>query len=194
MQTVMFESNCDQRCNLKICKLERLNVDQRQLEFGGYCPFWPFSTSPISWLFMNILRARVCSFCIFKVASLQPVLPIASMSTGTVTCKPLSRANAVIISRKPSSCVGNQQPSAAKLKRLGIKVRDFASEKTLPPARTVHFHRQILPGVTRQTITRQKTEEDVSRSQQSHSGMRRLDRIPTEPSLTPAPPKGVDGM
>ena len=112
-----------------------------------------------------------------------------------VASKPLHHTNAVIIlSRKPLSHVGNLQPSATELKKLGIRVRDFAFEKTLPPVQTLHFHRQILPGVTRQTITRQKTEEDISRSQQSHSGMRRLDRIPTEPSLTPAPPKGVDGM
>ena len=82
-----------------------------------------------------------------------------STSTGMTASKPLSRANATIISRKPPSHIGNRQPSAAELKRLGIKVRDFASEKTLPPARTVYLHRQILPGVARQAITRQKTED-----------------------------------
>jgi len=90
------------------------------------------------------------------------------MSTGMVASKPLRRANATIISRKPLSHTGNQQPSAAELKRLGIKVRDFAFEKTLPPARTVYLHRQILPGVARRVITRQKTEEDISQLQQSH--------------------------
>jgi len=85
------------------------------------------------------------------------------MSTGTVALKSLRRANAAIISRKPPSHAGNQQPSAAELKRLGIKIRDFAYEKNLPPARTVYLHRQILPGVARQVVTRQKTEEDVSR-------------------------------
>jgi hypothetical protein len=89
--------------------------------------------------------------------------------------KPLSRANATIISRKPPSRIGNQQPSAAELKRLGIKVRDFAFEKTLPPARTIYLHRQILPGVARQAITRQKTEEDILQLQQGHHEMRRLD-------------------
>ena len=55
---------------------------------------------------------------------------------------------------------------------LGIKVRDFASEKTLPPAQTVYLHHQILSGVVRQVLTRQKTEEDVS---QLYHEIRRLD-------------------
>ena len=84
-----------------------------------------------------------------------------TMSTATVASKPLSRANATIIPRKPPSRIGNLQPSAAELEKLGIRVRDFAYEKTLPPARTVYLHRQILPGVARQVIRRQKTEEDV---------------------------------
>ena len=82
-----------------------------------------------------------------------------------ITSKSLSRANATIISQKPPSRIGNRQPSAAEFKKLGIKVRDFAHEKTLPPARTVYLHRQILPGVVRQVIRHQKTEEDI---QQSH--------------------------
>lgn len=112
-------------------------------------------------------------------------------STSTNTSKPLSRANAEIISKKPQSRVGNQQPSTADLKKLGIKVRDFAYEKTLPPVRTVHLHRQVLPGVARQTIARQKTEEDASQSQ---SQPRMVDRTPTEPSLTPIPPKRARGL
>ena len=52
----------------------------------------------------------------------------------------VSCANATILSRKPTRHIGNLQPSAAELKKLGIKVRDFASEKTLPPVRTVYFH------------------------------------------------------
>jgi hypothetical protein len=79
-----------------------------------------------------------------------------------VASKPLHRANAVIISsRKPLSRVGNLQPSATELKKLGIRVRDFAFEKTLPPVQTLHFHRQILPAVARPVIARQKTEEDL---------------------------------
>ena len=95
-----------------------------------------------------------------------------STSTRMVASKPLSRANATIISRKPPSRIGNCQPSVAELKMLGIKVRDFASEKTLPPARTVYLHHQILSGVVRQVLTRQKTEEDVS---QLYHEIRRLD-------------------
>ena len=87
------------------------------------------------------------------------------MSLATIASKPLSRATAKIKSQKPRSCIKNRQPSAAELKKLGIKVRDFALEKTLPPARTVYLHRQILPGVARQVIRRQKTEEDVSQLQ-----------------------------
>ena len=113
-------------------------------------------------------------------------------STSTGTSKPLSRANAAIISKKPQSRIGNQ-PSAADLNKLGIKVRDFAYEKTLPPVRTIHLHRQVLPGVMRQTIARQKTEEDASQSQ-SQSQPRTVDRTPTEPSLTPVPPKRARGL
>jgi len=92
---------------------------------------------------------------------------------------------------KPPSCVGNQ-PSATELKRLGIKVRDFALEKTLQPAHTVYIHRQILPASLMQ-ITHQNTE-GVLQLQQSYSASRSLDRKPTEPSLSPAPPKSADGM
>jgi hypothetical protein len=91
---------------------------------------------------------------------------MVSTPIGMVASKPLSRANAVIIpSRKPPSRVGNLQPSVAELKKLGIRVRDFASEKTLPPVRTLYLHRQILPGVARQVIARQRTEEDLQQSQ-----------------------------
>ena len=96
------------------------------------------------------------------------------MSTAIVASKSLSCANAIIIPRKPPSCIGNLQPSAAELKKLGIKVRDLASEKTLPPARTVYLHCQILPGVARQVIRRQKTEEDISQLQQSHWYVNRI--------------------
>ena len=52
------------------------------------------------------------------------------MSTLTaVASKPLSHANAIIISQKLPSHIGNLQPSPTKLKKLGIKVRDFTSEK-----------------------------------------------------------------
>jgi len=115
-------------------------------------------------------------------------------STSTNASKPLSRANAIVISKKPQSRVGNQQPSSADLKKLGIKVRDFAYEKTLPPVRTVHLHRQVLPGVARQTITRQKTEEDASQSQRSQNQSKMVDRTPTEPSLTPVPLKHTRGL
>ncbi|KIM46410.1 hypothetical protein M413DRAFT_441504 [Hebeloma cylindrosporum] len=118
----------------------------------------------------------------------------ALASTSTNTAKPLSRANAAIISKKPQSRVKDKQPSTADLKKFGVKVRDFAYEKTLPPVRTVHLHRQVLPGVVRQSIARQKTEEDASQSQQSQSQPRTVDRTPTEPSLTPVPPKRAGGL
>lgn len=100
-----------------------------------------------------------------------------STSLATIASKPLSRANAKIKSQKPRSRIKNRQPSAAELKKLGIKVRDFASEKTLPPARTVYLHRQILPGVARQVIRRQKTEEDVSQLQPSLGYVNRTHQI-----------------
>jgi hypothetical protein len=105
----------------------------------------------------------------------RPFGDIMSTSTGMAASKPLSRANATVISRKPPSRIRNQQPSVAELKSLGIKVKDFAYEKTLPPPRTVYLHRQILPGIAKQAITREKTEEDVLQLQQSHHEMRRLD-------------------
>ena len=63
----------------------------------------------------------------------RPFGDIMSTSTGMAASKPLSRANATVISRKPLSRIRNQQPSVAELKRLGITVKDFAYEKTLPP-------------------------------------------------------------
>ena len=104
-----------------------------------------------------------------------PFGDIMSIPTGMAASKPLSHANATVISRKPPSHIRNQQPSVAELKRLGIKVRDFAYEKTLPLPRTVYLHRQILPGIVKQAIMCQKTEEDVLQLQQSHHEMRRLD-------------------
>ena len=66
------------------------------------------------------------------------------MSTAMVASKPLSCTNATIVPQKPPSHIGNLQPSAAELEKLGIRVRDFAYEKTLPPARTVYLHRAKL--------------------------------------------------
>jgi hypothetical protein len=75
------------------------------------------------------------------------------------------------------------QPTAAQLARLGIKVRDFVHESTLPPVRTVYRQpRQIQPSVPRQ-LHREDTEplDDIQQSQSdSRSG---IARTITEPVL-----------
>ncbi|KAL0949258.1 hypothetical protein HGRIS_009336 [Hohenbuehelia grisea] len=55
----------------------------------------------------------------------------------------------------------SDHPSAEELERLGIKVRDFAYESTLPPI-APWVHRQILPSVGPR---RENTEPDIEQSQ-----------------------------
>ncbi|KAF8165563.1 hypothetical protein B0H34DRAFT_793936 [Crassisporium funariophilum] len=94
----------------------------------------------------------------------------------------------------------SQQPSAATLGSMGIKVRDFAYESTLPPIRPIFRHpRQIQPGVVRANPLkreRTETEDDEPFSQQSQEDSQRdatkLERTSTEPAIVPttgnAPP------
>lgn len=86
---------------------------------------------------------------------------------------------------RPRSRFGanREQPTAAQLATLGIKVRDFAYESTLPPVRTVYRQpRQIQPSVPRQ-LHREDTEPlDNIQQSQSDSGSG-IARTITEPVL-----------
>ncbi|KAF8969425.1 hypothetical protein BDZ97DRAFT_1795586 [Flammula alnicola] len=121
--------------------------------------------------------------------------PVASTSTSAT--KPTTQAQPGPSSKPHSRTRGNQQPTAADLKKLGIKVRDFAYESTLPPVPTVYCHpRQIQPSVNRNPVQRQSTEtdEDGAFSQQSQGGTKKPEKTPTEPALTPAPPARQGGF
>ena len=65
------------------------------------------------------------------------------------------------------------QPTPEDLARLGIKVRDFGYESTLPAVKTVYRQpRQIQPSARPRPVSRQDTEPDesgLSQSQQSDS-------------------------
>jgi hypothetical protein len=75
-----------------------------------------------------------------------------------------------------------QKPRPEYLESLGIKIRDFAYEKTnLPPVKIVFRHPvQIQPAVPR-TIQRSSTEPDAGNASQDSQGMRQ----PTEPVIMP---------
>jgi len=88
---------------------------------------------------------------------------------------------------RPRSRVGanrDHQPTAAQLAMLGIKVRDFAHERTLPPVRTVYRQpRQIQPSVPRQ-LRREDTEPLDNNIQQNQSDSRSgIARTVTEPVI-----------
>ncbi|KAF5321685.1 hypothetical protein D9619_000618 [Psilocybe cf. subviscida] len=76
-----------------------------------------------------------------------------------------------------------QKPKPEYLESLGIKIKDFAYEKTnLPPIKIVFRHPlQIQPAVPR-TIQRSSTEPDAGNASQDSQGMRQ----PTEPVIMPA--------
>src|SRR5258708_5077814 len=87
---------------------------------------------------------------------------------------------------RPRSRVGanrDHQPTAAQLAMLGIKVRDFAHERTLPPVRTVYRQpRQIQPSVPRQ-LRREDTEPLDNNQQNQSDGSSGIARTTTEPVL-----------
>jgi len=75
------------------------------------------------------------------------------------------------------------QPTTEDLARLGIKVRDFIFESTLPPVRTIYRQpRQIQPSIPGQ-LHREDTEP-IEESQ-SQSQVRGLARTLTEPVIEP---------
>ena len=77
----------------------------------------------------------------------------------------------------------DRQPTVAQLARLGIKVRDFGYENTLPPVRTVPRRQpqQIQPGVVR--FPRQENQKETQHQRQSQGGRQPLVRVDTEPFL-----------
>lgn len=77
------------------------------------------------------------------------------------------------------------QPTTEVLARLGVKVRDFIYDTTLPPVRPVYRQpRQIQPSIPRQ-LHREDTEP-VEESQSQAVGSRQtLERTLTEPVLEP---------
>jgi hypothetical protein len=83
---------------------------------------------------------------------------------------------------RPRSRAANRdhQPTVAQLARLGIKVRDFIHESTLPPVRTVYRQpRQIQPSLPRQ-LHREDTEPLDGQSQDRRTV---IGRTATEPML-----------
>ncbi|PPQ77684.1 hypothetical protein CVT25_011119 [Psilocybe cyanescens] len=88
---------------------------------------------------------------------------------------------------KPPVRVDKEKPTLAYLKRLGIKIRDFAYESTLPPVPTYRIQsRQIQPAIPRQ-LQRQSTEPDDG-SQPMSQGTQQLERRLTEPALAQETP------
>ncbi|RDB19816.1 hypothetical protein Hypma_012784 [Hypsizygus marmoreus] len=109
-------------------------------------------------------------------------LPSTSMAVA-ISSKPISTAPQVY---EPQS-----QAHADALATLGIKVRDFAYESTLPPVQAFH-RRQILPGVSRplKRVTRDGEDEAESSSSKDGEGQAssstkkaKLEREITEPDI-----------
>ncbi len=95
------------------------------------------------------------------------------------SCRPRSRPR----SRQP--VLRDPQPTSEELARLGVRVRDFVYDTTLPPVRPVYRQpRQIQPSIPRQ-LQREDTEP-VDESQSQPMGSRQtLGRTLTEPVLEP---------
>ena len=163
-------------------------------------------TSIIGEYTQGVGAVSVSSTCIFQSeyhlivrskATIESTVVVAS--TSAVPCpsnKPLRNRAPKL---KPPIMVQDEQPTAADLAKLGIKVRDFAYEKTdLPPVRTIYRHpRQIQPAVNRNHgVQRQPTEtaEDGVFSQPSQESSQPLERTVTEPVLSPLPPTRQQGF
>jgi hypothetical protein len=126
------------------------------------------------------------------------------------TLEPLTSTSTIAGSTpKPSSSAPpvreSKQPDAATLAMLGIKVRDFAYESTLPPVKPVHLlPRQIQPGLRTLKRIRDGEVEDVfsqptagsaEEGEGSSSKKSKLERTMTEPVLeTGIPPTRARGF
>lgn len=79
------------------------------------------------------------------------------------TLKSSNREASTSRAKKPQgmSSRASVQPTTTDLASLGVKVRDFAYESTLPPVRPVYLHpRQIQPGIESLKRPRVEGEED----------------------------------
>lgn len=88
------------------------------------------------------------------------------------------------------------QPTTEDLARLGIKVRDFIFESTLPPVRTIYRQpRQIQPSIPGQ-LHREDTEPiEESQSQSQVNGLARTLTEPViEPEAGPSQRREVGGI
>lgn len=101
-------------------------------------------------------------------------------SSATKSAKPLAP-----LRRQP---VFSEQPSISGLSELGVKVRDFAYESTLPPVPTVYLQpRQIQPSFPRDpndpNDLHYVLEEERKKKAYSFESTRKIQRTPTEPML-----------
>lgn len=82
----------------------------------------------------------------------------------------------------------SEQPTVAMLGQLGVKVRDFAYESTLPPVPTVYLQpRQIQPSVPKDVNDPNDPhyvlEEERKKKVYTFQSTRKIERTPTEPVL-----------
>jgi hypothetical protein len=100
-------------------------------------------------------------------------------SNNVKSCRPRSRPR----SRQPA--IHDPQPTSGELARLGVRVRDFVYDTTLPPVRPVYRQpRQIQPSIPRQ-LQREDTEPVDESQSQSMGSRQTLGRTLTEPVLEP---------
>jgi hypothetical protein len=90
-----------------------------------------------------------------------------------------------VLRRRPRQ---SEQPTVAMLTELGIKVRDFAYESTLPPVPTVYLQpRQIQPSVPKDVNDPNDPhyvlEEERKKKVYTFQSTRKIERTPTEPVL-----------
>lgn len=95
----------------------------------------------------------------------------------------LSSSMAAATSSKPPSTAPQDRDPQWKthvdaMAKLGIKVRDFAYESTLPKVRTIHTHVQVQPGPMKRTRGEGEAKESSSSSKKA-----KLERMITEPDI-----------
>lgn len=99
--------------------------------------------------------------------------------------KPVKGSGIPIMRRR---LLRSEQPSVSKLAELGVKVRDFAYESTLPPVPTVYLQpRQIQPSVPKDVNDPNDPhyvlEEERKKKVYTFESTRKIERTPTEPAL-----------
>ncbi|KAJ3567566.1 hypothetical protein NP233_g6286 [Leucocoprinus birnbaumii] len=92
------------------------------------------------------------------------------------------------IPRRRKPVIVSEQPSVATLLELGVKVRDFGYESTLPPVPTVYLQpRQIQPSVPKDVNDPNDPhyilEEERKKKVYTIESTRKIQRTPTEPVL-----------